>query len=111
MTAILAISAFYHDSTATLVVDGDIIAAAQEERFTRRKHDHEFPTNTACGDSFRVQRPAPTRIYSFNAKNVKTLVDLGRKGTIDAAYTTLSLMVIELWCKAFIDDTVPAQSL
>ncbi len=43
MTAILGISAFYHDSAAALVVDGEIIAAAQEERFTRRKHDHRFP--------------------------------------------------------------------
>jgi carbamoyltransferase len=45
MTAILGISAFYHDSAAALVVDGEIVAAAQEERFTRRKHDHEFPTH------------------------------------------------------------------
>lgn len=44
---ILGISAFYHDSAACLVVDGEIIAAAQEERFTRKKHDFEFPTN-AC---------------------------------------------------------------
>ena len=43
MTAILGISAFYHDSAASLVVDGQIIAAAQEERFTRIKHDDEFP--------------------------------------------------------------------
>ena len=43
MTAILGISAFYHDSAAALVVDGEIIAAAQEDRFTRKKHDHEFP--------------------------------------------------------------------
>jgi carbamoyltransferase len=40
---ILGISAFYHDSAAALVVDGDIVAAAQEERFTRRKHDARFP--------------------------------------------------------------------
>ena len=40
---ILGISAFYHDSAAALVYDGQIIAAAQEERFTRRKHDHRFP--------------------------------------------------------------------
>ncbi|MGD9630332.1 MAG: carbamoyltransferase [Pyrinomonadaceae bacterium] len=45
MTSILGISAFYHDSAAALVVDGEIIAAAQEERFTRIKHDFEFPTN------------------------------------------------------------------
>jgi carbamoyltransferase len=43
MTAILGISAFYHDSAAALVIDGKIVAAAQEERFTRKKHDHHFP--------------------------------------------------------------------
>ncbi len=45
MTAILGISAFYHDSAAALVVDGEIVAAAQEERFTRKKHDPGFPAN------------------------------------------------------------------
>jgi carbamoyltransferase len=47
---ILGISAFYHDSAAALVVDGDIVAAAQEERFTRIKHDSSFPQNAvrAC---------------------------------------------------------------
>ena len=43
MTSILGISAFYHDSAAALVVDGQIVAAAQEERFTRKKHDADFP--------------------------------------------------------------------
>jgi carbamoyltransferase len=42
-TAILGISAFYHDSAAALVVDGRIVAAAQEERFSRKKHDSRFP--------------------------------------------------------------------
>jgi carbamoyltransferase len=45
MAAILGISAFYHDSAAALVVDGRPVAAAQEERFTRRKHDARFPAN------------------------------------------------------------------
>ncbi len=45
--AILGISAFYHDSAAALLVDGKIVAAAQEERFTRKKHDSSFPIN-AC---------------------------------------------------------------
>ena len=44
MTAILGISAFYHDSAAAIVVDGQIVAAAQEERFTRKKHDEAFPS-------------------------------------------------------------------
>jgi carbamoyltransferase len=43
-TAILGISAFYHDSAAAIVVDGEIVAAAQEERFTRKKHDPGFPS-------------------------------------------------------------------
>jgi carbamoyltransferase len=43
VTAILGVSAFYHDSAAALLVDGRIVAAAQEERFTRKKHDHNFP--------------------------------------------------------------------
>ena len=42
---ILGISAFYHDSAAALISDGEIAAAAQEERFTRKKHDPAFPTN------------------------------------------------------------------
>jgi carbamoyltransferase len=45
MPAILGISAFYHDSAAAMVVDGRIVAAAQEERFTRKKHDAGFPLN------------------------------------------------------------------
>jgi len=45
VTKILGISAFYHDSAATIVVDGKIIAAAQEERFTRKKHDSDYPYN------------------------------------------------------------------
>ena len=45
MKSILGISAFYHDSAAALIIDGEIIAAAQEERFTRKKHDANYPFN------------------------------------------------------------------
>ena len=45
MTVILGISAFYHDSAAAIILDGKIIAAAQEERFTRKKHDSNFPNH------------------------------------------------------------------
>jgi carbamoyltransferase len=45
MIAILGISAFYHDSAAAILIEGDIVAAAQEERFTRKKHDASYPTN------------------------------------------------------------------
>src|SRR2546423_3591852 len=54
---ILGISAYYHDSAAALLVDGRIAAAAQEERFTRKKHDARFPHRAirACLDSARVR--------------------------------------------------------
>jgi carbamoyltransferase len=58
MTSILGISAYYHDSAATLVVDGEIVAAAQEERFTRVKHDHSFPKN-AIEYCFREAKISP----------------------------------------------------
>jgi carbamoyltransferase len=45
VTSVLGISAFYHDSAAAIIVDGEIIAAAQEERFTRKKHDASYPKN------------------------------------------------------------------
>lgn len=45
MTTVLGISAFYHDSAAAIIVDGEIIGAAQEERFTRKKHDASYPKN------------------------------------------------------------------
>ena len=45
MTSILGISGYYHDSAAALIIDGKIIAAAQEERFTRIKHYADYPKN------------------------------------------------------------------
>ena len=48
MTTVLGLSAFYHDSAACLVHDGRIAAAAQEERFTRRKHDRRFPHHSVA---------------------------------------------------------------
>jgi carbamoyltransferase len=72
MTAILGISAFYHDSAAALVVDGRIMAAAQEERFTRRKHDARFPTH-AVDYCFREcgLRPDDLAYVAFYEKPVR----------------------------------------
>lgn len=47
-STILGVSAFYHDSAAALVIDGEIVAAAQEERFSRKKHDAGFPTQAVA---------------------------------------------------------------
>ena len=59
--SILGISAYFHDSAAALVVDGEVIAAAQEERFTRKKHDASFPAH-AVEYCLREARIAPGKI-------------------------------------------------
>ena len=66
---ILGISAYYHDAAAALVVDGEIIAAAQEERFTRTKHDPDFPANAVrfCLD-FAGLKPADLDCVAFYDK-------------------------------------------
>jgi carbamoyltransferase len=57
VSKILGVSAYYHDSAAALMADGKLVAAAQEERFTRKKHDHEFPKNAVefCLREARLQ--------------------------------------------------------
>jgi carbamoyltransferase len=66
---ILGISAYYHDSAAALVIDGRVVAAAQEERFTRKKHDARFPHHAirACLETARV-RPAELDCVAFYDK-------------------------------------------
>ena len=69
MTVILGISAFYHDSAAALVRDGHIIAAAQEERFSRKKHDADFPQQAIayCLDEAKL-RPSDVDRVAFYEK-------------------------------------------
>ena len=66
---ILGISAFYHDSAACLVKDGKIVAAAQEERFTRKKHDQAFPAQaiTYCMD-YAGKQKSQLDLVSFYGK-------------------------------------------
>src|SRR5450432_3821789 len=70
---ILGISAFYHDSAAALVVDGEIIAAAQEERFTRKKHDPGFPTHAIqyCLDEAKLKSDQLDYIAFYDKPLVK----------------------------------------
>ena len=70
---VLGISAFYHDSAAALVSDGEILAAAQEERFTRDKHDQSLPVNAAryCLEAGR-HRPRPVDYVAFYEKPILT---------------------------------------
>ena len=70
MTRILGISAYYHDSAACLVVDGEIVAAAQEERFTRKKHDAAFPSHAVdyCLQRSRHHRIGELDLVGFYEK-------------------------------------------
>jgi carbamoyltransferase len=62
---ILGISCFFHDASAVLLRDGAVLAAAEEERFTRKKHDYSFPLQAIqfCLQQGRIQasRPSPAR--------------------------------------------------
>jgi carbamoyltransferase len=69
----LGISAFYHDSAAALVRDGKIVAAAQEERFTRKKHDSAFPRNAAafCMDACESADSGPDYVVFYEKPLIK----------------------------------------
>ena len=70
---VLGISAFYHDSAAALVEDGRIVAAAQEERFTRRKHDSDYPANAIrwCLDHAGVKPEALDHVAFYDKPFLK----------------------------------------
>jgi carbamoyltransferase len=99
--AILGISAFYHDSAAALVIDGEIVAAAQEERFTRKKHDAGFPTRAVeyCLAEARIK---PDQL-SYIAFYDKPLTKFERLLETYLAFAPSGLssfrMAIPLWLK------------
>ena len=66
MTKIIGISAFYHDSAASLIEDGIVVAAAQEERFSRKKHDDRFPKNAIKLIHMELSREKITRVTAIN---------------------------------------------
>ena len=70
---ILGISAFYHDSAACLIKDGAIVAAAQEERFTRKKHDAGFPVNAIiyCLNEGQINPDKITNVVFYEKPFVK----------------------------------------
>jgi carbamoyltransferase len=74
VTSVLGISAYYHDSAAALVRDGEIVAAAQEERFSRKKHDARFPRGAVnyCLEEGRTS-PAELDVIVFYDHGVRTL--------------------------------------
>jgi carbamoyltransferase len=87
---VLGVSAFYHDSAAALVRDGEIVAAAQEERFTRKKHDPRFPVNAInyCLEEAEIEpRELSAAVYYESPvltldRIVRTTVDAGERGLV-----------------------------
>ena len=111
---ILGISAYYHDSAAAFVQDGKIIAAAQEERFTRKKHDHRFPTNAVkyCLKEAAIT-PSQIDYVAFYDKPflkferlLETYLTYAPVG-INSFIKAIPLWIKEkLWMKEFIKDEV-----
>ncbi|MFH1734287.1 MAG: carbamoyltransferase N-terminal domain-containing protein, partial [bacterium] len=107
---ILGISAYYHDSAACLVRDGEIIAAAQEERFTRKKHDHNFPANAIayCLKEGKLK----SQDLDYVAFYDKPFIKFERLLETYLAYAPIGfpsfLMAMPLWLKQklFMRDTI-----
>ncbi|TAN62349.1 hypothetical protein EPN16_01755 [bacterium] len=101
MSHILGISAFYHDSAAALVKDGEIICAAQEERFTRKKHDYGFPKNAIsyCLNEARISASGLDYVAFYE----KPLIKFERLLESYLAYAPLGissfLKAMPLWIK------------
>jgi carbamoyltransferase len=101
MVAILGLSAFYHDSAAALVIDGEIVAAAQEERFTRKKHDAAFPQK-AIDSCLRAGGLTPEQI-DYVAFYDKPLTKFERLIETYVAYAPIGFrsfrLAMPLWLK------------
>ncbi len=100
MTCVLGISAFYHDAAAALVRDGEVVAAAQEERFSRKKHDPRFPKraiNYCLGEAFIEPSELDAVVFYDNpmltfdrvVKNALTVAPSGREQFVAACRTLL----------------------
>ena len=109
---ILGISAFYHDSAACIVKDGEIVAAAQEERFTRKKHDHNFPSNAIkyCLSEAKIDGKSLDLVAFYDKPFLKferlletylSYAPIGIKSFIKAMPLWLKE---KLWMKEFIKD-------
>jgi len=98
---ILGISAFYHDSAAVLVRDGEIVAAAQEERFTRRKHDHSFPANAVryCLEEGQVKPGELSAVVFYEKPITKFARVLETYMSVAPAGLRSFLMAVPLWVR------------
>ena len=113
---ILGLSCFYHDSAASIIEDGEIVAAAQEERFTRKKHDQDFPSNAvrycfaeACADGGQIDAVAfyDKPILKFH-RLLETYLTVAPSG-LDQYMRALPVWLREkLWIEPLIEEELKA---
>jgi len=101
MTSILGISAYYHDSAACLVQDGEIMAAAQEERFTRIKHDYRFPENAIqyCLKAGGIEGKSPDYVVFYDKPFLKFWRILETAIKVAPLGSSAFFQAIPLWIK------------
>jgi carbamoyltransferase len=113
-TIVLGISAFYHDSAAALVRDGEIIAAAQEERFSRKKHDPRFPHNAinyCLEEAFIEPSELDAVVFYDNPvltwdRILKNCLMSGEKSGGQFEKAAQSVLGIKLWVKDYVNKTI-----
>ena len=114
MATILGISAFYHDSAAAIVRDGRILAAAQEERFSRKKHDPRFPKhaiNYCLEEAFIEACDLDAIVFYDNPlltwdRVLKNSIEAGEKGREQFEKACRSVLGIKLWVQERTQDTI-----
>lgn len=113
---ILGISCFYHDSAAALIRDGEIVAAAQEERFTRKKHTPEFPTDAInfCLEFGKVNPGQLAAVVFYDKpllkfeRIVESYLAIAPKGFISFLTSIPVWLRGKLWMRKVIKKFIPA---
>jgi carbamoyltransferase len=116
-TYVLGISAFYHDSAAALTRDGKLVAAAQEERFTRRKHDPRFPVNAInyCLEAGRIDAGALASVAFYDNpalsldRILRTLAEAGKDGLASWLRSAPSWLTGNLFVEKLVREELQAE--
>ena len=111
---VLGISGFYHDSAAALVQNGEIIAAAQEERFTRKKHDPRFPLNAInyCLEEAFIETDEIDAIVFYDSqiktfdRIIKNCMHAGADSLEQFDKATRSLLGSKMWLQDHVKKTI-----
>jgi carbamoyltransferase len=114
---VLGISAFYHDSAAAIVRDGEIIAAAQEERFSRKKHDPRFPANAInyCLEEAEIEPSDLAAVVFYDNpvltldRILKTLITAGEKGLPAWLQGAPSWLAVKLFVEKMVRSELKAE--